>query len=136
MAETLPVPERYSGAIFVTGEHLQIRRRVVVLALVGVCALSAAVGSGVTLLAKTGPQGPPGPVGAEGPPGDSAEQASYEAEEAVNQVDELDERLSTVEWQRPSEEAASRSELERVKSDVRDLEAKTSGLCRGLELVC
>jgi hypothetical protein len=54
----------------------------------GVCVLSAAIGSGLALLAQTGPsgargaQGPPGPTGEQGPEGPSgaAEVEGLEAE--------------------------------------------------------
>lgn len=45
---------------------VSISLRNLVAGIVGVCILSAAIGSGVTLLAKTGPSGPRGPVGAQG----------------------------------------------------------------------
>ena len=37
--------------------------------IVGVCVLSAAIGSGLALLAQTGPSGPAGKQGARGPAG-------------------------------------------------------------------
>lgn len=115
---------------------LSVSRRVVVLTLVGVCVLSAAVGSGITLLAKTGPQGPRGPVGAEGPPGDSAQQASYEAEEAAEHADQLDSRLSEVELELPGGEAASVSDLNNLEWQMQDLEGSMSRLCRELGTFC
>ena len=111
--------------------------------LVGVCILSAAVGSGITLLAKTGPQGQRGPVGPAGPRGESAQDASYEAEEAAEraeeaaeQASELDQRLSEVELKLPGEEAASWSDLNDLEWQVQGLEATTSTICRELGIYC
>jgi hypothetical protein len=114
-----------------------ISRRFFTICIVGVCVLSAAIGSGITLLAKTGPQGPRGPSGPEGPPGRSADEASDRAEEALDQADELDGRLGEVESNLPVfGEAASASDLSDLESSVRDLESTTSELCFGLEVVC
>src|SRR3954453_7613648 len=56
-------------------QTLEVSRRLAIWTLVGVCALSAAIGSSITLLAETGPpgkegeRGPPGPRGPEGAEG-------------------------------------------------------------------
>jgi len=114
-----------------------ISRRLFTICIVGVCVLSAAIGSGITLLARTGPQGPRGPSGPEGPPGRSADEASYQAEEALDRASELDGRLGEVESNLPVfGEAASASDLSDLESSVRDLESTTSELCVGLEVVC
>lgn len=78
--------------------------------LIGVCVLSAGIGSGLALLAQTGPagaagkRGPAGPQGAEGPSG-AAEVEGLEAEleelrgaveesgETRNRLEELEEEL-------------------------------------------
>ncbi len=114
-----------------------VSHRFFVVCLVGVCVLSAAVGSGIALLAKTGPEGPRGPSGPRGPAGRSADEASYQAEEALGQADELDSRVSEVESSLPSfGEAASQSDLSDLEFSVEELESKTSELCLGLEVVC
>src|ERR1700750_3135050 len=62
---------------------------------VGVCVLSAAIGSGLALLAQTGPQGParkPGPRGHQGKPGPegpSGESAGEELGALEGEVSEL-----------------------------------------------
>ncbi|MEZ5076655.1 MAG: hypothetical protein R2725_04350 [Solirubrobacterales bacterium] len=81
--------------------------------LVGVCVLSAGIGSGLALLAQEGPEGPrgkPGKQGKRGPQGEpgpegasaSAEVESLEAEVAelrdqVEQADELEARVEDLE---------------------------------------
>lgn len=74
--------------------------------LVGVCVLSAAIGSGLALLAQEGPQGPrgkqgkQGPRGPEGPAGESAagevEALEAQVEELRGRVEELESQLSGV----------------------------------------
>ena len=45
-------------------QTIEVSRRLAIWATVGVCALSAAIGASVALLAETGPQGPEGQEGA------------------------------------------------------------------------
>jgi hypothetical protein len=62
---------------------------------VGVCILSAAIGSGLALLAQTGPegpagkQGPRGHAGKQGPKGPAGESAGEELGELEGEVEEL-----------------------------------------------
>ena len=62
---------------------------------VGVCVLAAAIGSGLALLAQTGPKGPAGErgprghVGKQGPKGPAGESAGEELGELEGQVEEL-----------------------------------------------
>ena len=101
---------------------------------VGVCVLSAAVGSGLALLAQTGPsgargaKGPPGPRGAEGAEGPSgaAEVESLEAE-----LGELRERLDEGEGTGELE-----SRLEKLESEVSELGGLSSELCEELNVFC
>jgi hypothetical protein len=57
-------------------QTIEVSRRLAIWTVVGVCALSAAIGASITLLAETGPpgkqgeQGPRGPQGPEGPEGE------------------------------------------------------------------
>jgi hypothetical protein len=50
-------------------QTIEVSRRLAIWTLVGVCALSAAIGSSITLLAETGPPGKQGERGAPGPRG-------------------------------------------------------------------
>ena len=62
---------------------------------IGVCVLSAAIGSGLALLAQTGPegpagkQGPRGHVGRQGPEGPAGESAGEELGALEGEVEEL-----------------------------------------------
>jgi len=62
---------------------------------IGVCVLSAAIGSGLALLAQTGPegpagkQGPRGHAGKQGKPGPSGESAGEELGALEGEVEEL-----------------------------------------------
>src|SRR5262245_9526542 len=63
--------------------------------IVGVCVLAAAIGSGLALLAQTGPEGPAGKrgprghVGKQGPAGPAGESAAEELGELEAEVEEL-----------------------------------------------
>lgn len=93
--------------------------------IVGVCVLSAAVGAGIALLAKTGPpgargaQGPRGPQGQRGENGLGAHFSSEEVEEARRGVEEA---LSEVQ--------EARSEAEESKSEAEEARKEAEGACR------
>lgn len=86
---------------------VQMTQRNFVLVLLAVCVLSAAIGSGLALLAQTGPsgakgaQGPPGPRGPRGPEGPSGaaevEGLEAEVEELRGRVEEAEELSGRVE---------------------------------------
>ena len=110
---------------------VSISQKQLIAALVGVCILSAAIGSGITVLAKTGPsgpageQGPRGPAGPEGPEGESAaaELGSIEAE-----VEDLRDRVE--------EGGGAEERLEELESEVSKLGGTTSEICAELEVFC
>ena len=97
---------------------MTVSRRWVVLALLGVCIVSAAIGTGTTLLlARTGPEGPPGAAGArgpEGPPGPRGAEGYVDVDDFG--VGDLEVELSSL-----------REELGWVEGDVGDLEAPDRG---------
>lgn len=86
---------------------VSMTQRNLVLLLVGVCILSAGIGSGLALLAQTGPQGatgkqgPRGPQGKQGPEGPSGateiEGLEGEVEELRGQVEASEELEGRVE---------------------------------------
>src|ERR1041384_7665848 len=57
---------------------IEVSRNLAIWTLVGVCALSAAIGSGITLLAETGPAGAQGERGKVGPRGPEGPERSVE----------------------------------------------------------
>ncbi len=79
---------------------ITLPRNQLIVLIVGVCILSAAIGSGLALLAQTGPagatgkQGPRGPQGKQGPEGPSGASEIGGLEE---EVDELQGRVEGVE---------------------------------------
>jgi hypothetical protein len=89
---------------------IAITRRFFIVAMVAVCVLSAAIGSGISLIAQTGPAGPrgePGPAGPRGPEGEvdtgaiEAEIETLRGEADVTgleeQVEENEERIEELE---------------------------------------
>ncbi len=110
---------------------VSISQRQFIAALVGVCILSAAIGSGITVLAKTGPagpvgeRGPRGPVGPEGPEGESA------AAELGSIESEVEELRGQVE-----ESSKSIGRLEELESEVSELGGTTSEICAELKVFC
>ena len=117
-------------------------RRSYLLTLLAVCITSAAIGSGITLLAKTGPEGPAGPAGPtrpEGPPGETdraavyeTEEARLEAEDAKSLAEDLEGQLSDLEFSEPAEQ----SEVRDLEAKVGDLERLTSEICFEVDLIC
>lgn len=92
--------------------------------LVGVCILSAGIGSGLALLAETGPAGPAGkrgPTGAEGPAGPEGPSGAEEIGSLEAEVEEL------------------RGELEgteELEARLDELESELSGLGGVAEELC
>jgi len=106
------------------------QRNFVLLAL-GVCILSAAIGSGLALLAQTGPAGaagPRGPVGKRGPAGPEGPSGAAEIGGLEEEVEELRGRVEE------SEELAGR--LEDLEREISGLSGPTSELCEELDLPC
>jgi hypothetical protein len=100
---------------------------------IGVCVLSAAIGSGLALLAQTGPegpagrQGPRGHAGKRGPAGPAGESAGEELGELEGEVEEL-----RAEVERSGESGGEIGELEeRVEGLEEELESY-SGLAQEL----
>ncbi len=101
---------------------------------VGVCVLSAAIGSGLALLAQTGPkgpagkQGPRGHVGKKGPRGPAGESAGEELGELEGEVEEL---RGAVEEQGESSQVGELEErIESLESEVEGF----SGVAKELEI--
>jgi hypothetical protein len=93
---------------------------------IGVCVLAAAIGSGLALLAQTGPKGPAGErgprghVGKPGPEGPAGESAGEELGALEGQVEELRGEIDGV-----REEVESGSE---ESGQVEELEGRIEGL--------
>jgi hypothetical protein len=100
--------------------------------IVGVCVLSAGIGSGLALLAQEGPEGPRGKPGKQGPAGPQGEQgpegasATAEVEGLEAEVDELRGQVE---------------EADELEARVEDIESALSGvggslLCEEFGLFC
>ncbi|HET7121113.1 MAG TPA: hypothetical protein VFI17_07675 [Solirubrobacterales bacterium] len=104
---------------------------------VGVCVLAAAIGSGVALLAQTGPAGPAGKQGPRGPAGpagpEGAEGASAEAEVGALE-DEVAELREAVEEGGGNADLEER--VEELEGAVAEQGELTSELCAEIELIC
>jgi hypothetical protein len=99
--------------------------------LVGVCVLSAGIGSGLALLAETGPAGPAGkrgPAGPEGPEGAEGPSGAEEIGGLEAEVEELRGRID--------ESGDVESRLEELESEVSGLDGITSELCDELDSFC
>jgi hypothetical protein len=100
--------------------------------IIGVCVLSAAIGSGLALLAQTGPkgpagkQGPRGHHGKQGPAGQAGESAGEELGALEGEVEELRGELEGV-----REEVGEAGE----SGEVGELEERVEGLEEELESV-
>ncbi len=104
--------------------------------IVGVCVLSAGIGSAVALLAQTGPagaagkQGPAGPRGAEGPAGPEGPSGAAEVEGLEAEVEELRGQIEE------SDSGELEGRLEELEDEVSGLGGVTSELCEELEFFC
>ncbi|MBS1678101.1 MAG: hypothetical protein JST08_12025 [Actinobacteria bacterium] len=123
---------------------ISMPRNQLIALIVGVCVLSAAIGSGLALLAQTGPegpagkQGPRGHVGKQGPEGPAGESAGEELGALESEVEEL---RGQVEEAR--EEAGGSGEVGELEERVESLEEEVEGfhglaqeLCGEGSIIC
>jgi hypothetical protein len=110
--------------------HISMARNQFIALVIGVCVLSAAIGSGLALLAQAGPegpagkQGPHGHAGERGPAGPAGESAGEELGALEGQVDELRGELGAV---------AEAAEEGNDSGEVGELEERVEGLEEELE---
>jgi hypothetical protein len=115
--------------------------------IIGVCVLSAAIGSGLALLAQTGPkgpagkQGPRGHAGKPGPEGPAGESAGEELGALEGEVEELRGEVEGV--REEVGEAGESGEVAELEERVATLEEEIEGfagfaqeLCGEESLVC
>jgi hypothetical protein len=110
---------------------VSMTQRNFVLLLVGVCVLSAAIGSGLALLAQTGPSGPAGargPAGKQGPEGPQGPSGAAEIGGLEEEVEDLRGRVEQ------SEDVEER--LEDLEAELSEFSGPDSALCEELELPC
>src|ERR1700759_1711111 len=104
---------------------------------IGVCILSAAIGSGLALLAQTGPKGPAGErgprghKGKQGPQGPTGESAGEELGALEGQVEELRGAVEAAE-----ESSESNGEVGRLEERVEALEEQVESYSGLTEELC
>ena len=111
--------------------QISLPRNQFIALVIGVCVLSAAIGSGLALLAQTGPSGATGargPAGPEGPPGAEGESGAAEVSGLEAEVEDLRGRVEE------SEEVAGR--LENLEEEIGSLPNGSSGLCEEFGIDC
>jgi hypothetical protein len=118
---------------------VSLPRNQFIVLVVGVCVLSAAIGSGLALIAKEGPQGPAGkqgPRGPAGPRGPEGESASAELGAVEAEVEELRGQVEGLESSAGEGNPEVEERLERVEGEVEELGSVASELCNEVEFFC
>jgi hypothetical protein len=111
---------------------------------IGVCVLAAAIGSGLALLAQTGPegpagkQGPRGHAGKRGPAGPSGESAGEELGELESEVSKLRGEIEEVgEAASESPEVGELEErVERLEEELESFSGIAEELCGEGSFIC
>lgn len=110
---------------------LEVSRRLAIWTIVGVCALSAAIGSSITLLAETGPAGKQGETGATGPRGPQGPEGAVEGPDfgfLESEIEGLAGELGDL--------GATESRVEELEEDLTATEETVSEICLELERFC
>jgi hypothetical protein len=133
------VPERLPGIEPESKPLVSLARNRFIALVLGVCVLSAAIGSGIALLAQTGPEGPAGKQGKrgpEGPRGPEGESATAELGAVEGEVEELRGQLEGLESSAGEGNGEVEERLERVEEEVEELGSVASQLCGEVEFLC
>jgi|SRR5829696_2629470 len=112
-------------------QTLEVSRRLAIWTLVGVCALSAAIGSSITLIAETGPTGKEGERGPAGPRGAEGLEGTVEGPDfgfLESEIEELAAELGDL--------GATEARVEELEEDLADTEETVSEICFELDLLC
>jgi len=112
-------------------QTIEVSRNLAIWAVVGVCALSAAIGSGITLLAETGPRGPQGERGARGPSGAEGPEGSIDVPDfgfIESEIEDLRGELETA--------SELQAKVEAIDSDLTETEETVSEICFELDSFC
>jgi hypothetical protein len=112
-------------------QTLEVSRRLAIWTIVGVCALSAAIGSSITLLAETGPAGKTGKRGPRGPAGPRGPEGVVEGPD----YGFLESEIESVAGELGDLEATER-QLEELEDKLTSTEETVSELCLELETFC
>lgn len=112
-------------------QTIEVSRRLAIWTVIGVCALSAAIGSSITLLAETGPPGKQGDRGQRGPRGAQGPEGEVEGPDLSfleNEVEGLFDELGDV--------SAAEGRLGEVEDDLSATEENVEAICLELDLIC
>jgi len=95
-------------------QTIEVSRRLAIWTIVGVCALSAAIGSSITLLAETGPPGREGERGPRGPRGPEGNVESFDYGFLESEIEDLARELG--------DHGATEGRLEELEVNLADTE--------------
>jgi hypothetical protein len=112
-------------------QTLEVSRRLAIWTIVGVCALSAAIGSTITLLAETGPRGKQGEAGARGPRGPQGPEGTVEGPDfgfLESEIEGLARELGDL--------GATEGRVEELEEDLTSTEETVSEICLELKAFC
>ena len=109
-------------------QTIEVSRRLAIWTVVGVCALSAAIGSSLSLLAETGPTGPKGEQGPRGPQGPEGQEGAVEEIDLgflEGEIEKLGRELGDLN--------ATEGRVEDLEGDLTEVEEVLGELCFELE---
>src|SRR3954447_17558790 len=111
-------------------QTIEVSRRLAIWTIIGVCALSAAIGSSITLLAEPGPAGKEGERGlrgSRGPEGPEGSAESFDYNFLESEIEDLARELGDL--------GATEGRVEELEEDLADTEEIVSEICFELQLV-
>lgn len=112
-------------------QRIEVSRNLAIWTLVGVCVLSAAIGSSIALLAETGPpgkQGEPGATGPRGPEGPEGSVEEFDYGFLESEIEDLARELGDL--------GATEGRLEELEEDLTETEEVVGELCLELDSFC
>jgi hypothetical protein len=112
-------------------QTIEVSRRLAIWTIVGVCALSAAIGSSITLLAETGPPGKQGEAGPRGPRGREGPEGVVEGPNfgfLESEIEGVAEELGDL--------GATEARVRELEQDLIGTEETVGEICLELEMFC
>lgn len=112
-------------------ERIEVSRKLAIWTIVGVCALSAAIGASIALVAETGPAGKRGEPGKPGPEGPEGPEGSVEAPDfgfVESEIEDLARELGDLN--------ATEARVEELEEDLTETEEVVGELCVELDSFC
>ena len=112
-------------------QTIEVSRRLAIWTIVGVCALSAGIGSSLTLLAETGPTGPRGEQGPTGPRGPEGREGSVEEIDLGFLEGEIEEIAAEL-----GDLSATEGRVDEIDEDLAEVEEVVEELCFEVGELC